>query len=800
MIKNFISNLKRYKVSSLLNILGMSVAFASAYVLFLWGVNELTYNSTLRDADSTFRLQFGKYPTAGPESPFERTAFVTANLAHRFASANEDILEGFGKMERYIGTSPLPIRVPVGEREDTITIQENWGYAAMPKVMGFNIIDGNVDDLEIHNNIILCESFARAHGFWVGDVIYDVYQRRSLTVCAIFEDFPDNCWFTGLQSYIADPPTQKLINDNVNGNYNYFYRLKDKKLKEAFIENCYNSLMQQEGMEISLDSLKKEVPIELCPLSEAAFDTDTNSLGLVIDKNLSYTQLIIVAAILLIAFVNYFNFFMAMLPGRVRRMNVEKVFGAPLWLLRLRLLFESLGIVTIALLLAALIIVFVAPEINYDEIMRRPIYLSENLPTVLKFVILALLMAVVTSIYPIYYLTSVSAAFAVKKSFGNTVAGHRLRYALLSVQFFITLVLIIVTMFIKHQTNYMVNYDMGFDKENVHVVYVNTKHLEFESILKQSLLVEDVAFAYDGYIIRDYRMGWGRHVKGRGEGESISFQVMPVSYSFLRMLGIEIVEGRDFVLEDEYGGGAYIFNEKARDAYNLKVGDVVGAWNGDAPIVGFCKDFNFRPLSMNTVPFAFIVMGTKQPASYCPYIKAAPGVPVEEFYAYVRECFAQLTGKSVEDEAIKRLEFEALSHQIATAYQSEEGFAFVVGIFSLISIALSLMGVFGLVFFETQYRRREIALRKVHGASVNDILLMFVWQYVKIVLASFAVALPVGYIIVSGWLQGFAYPVPIKPWIFIFALVAVAAVTSVIVLVRAYGVANDNPINSLYAE
>lgn len=80
MIKNFISNLKRYKVSSLLNILGMSVAFASAYVLFLWGVNELTYNSTLRDADSTFRLQFGKYPTAGPESPFERNCVCYGQL------------------------------------------------------------------------------------------------------------------------------------------------------------------------------------------------------------------------------------------------------------------------------------------------------------------------------------------------------------------------------------------------------------------------------------------------------------------------------------------------------------------------------------------------------------------------------------------------------------------------------------------------------------------------------------------------------------------------------------------------
>ncbi len=799
MLKNFISNLKRYKVSSLLNILGMSVAFASAYVLFLWGTHELTYNSTLRDADSTYRLQFAKYSIEGPEQLYEKSSFVSAFWAHEFADANEEILEGFGKMNYYVGTSPLPVRVPMGESEDTIIIQENWGYADMPKVMGFNIIAGNVDDLNIHNNIILCESFASAHGFWVGDVIHDVYQRRSLTICAIFEDFPDNCWFAGLQSYIAEPPTQELINDNTNSNYNYFYKLKDKKLKDVFIENCYNSLMRQEGMEISLDSLKKVMPIELCPLSEAAYDKETQALALIIDKDLTYAQLIIVVAILLIAFVNYFNFFMAMLPGRVRRMNVEKVFGAPLWLLRARLLFESLGIVSIALLLAGLIIIFVAPEINYDEIMRSPIYLSENIPSVLKFIILALFMAVVTSIYPICYLTSVSVAFAVKKSFGNTVAGRRLRYFLLSVQFFITLVLIIVTMFIRHQTNYMVNYDMGFDKENVHVVNVSTNHFEFGSFLKQSPLVEDVAFARDGYMILDYRMGWGRHVNGRGQDETITFQVLPVSYSFLKMLGIEIVEGRDFVVEDEYGTGAYIFNEKARDAYNLKVGDVVGAWKGDAPIVGFCKDFNFRPLSKSTVPFALIVMGATSP-SYFPYVKSVPGVDAETLYAHIRECFAKWLGRSVDDESFQGLEIEALSHQIASAYQDEASFSFVVGVFSFISIMLSLMGVFGLMFFETQYRRREIALRRVHGALVNDILRMFVWQYAKIVLASFAVALPVSYIIVSSWLQGFAYPVPITPWIFVIALFVVLVVTSLIVLVRSYSVASDNPINSLYME
>ena len=148
----------------------------------------------------------------------------------------------------------------------------------------------------------------------------------------------------------------------------------------------------------------------------------------------------------------------------------------------------------------------------------------------------------------------------------------------------------------------------------------------------------------------------------------------------------------------------------------------------------------------------------------------------------------------------ENLTIQSFEEQVGREYEKEKELTRLVSVFSLVAILIALMGVFGLVFFETQYRRREIAVRRVHGAKIAQILGMFVGQYARMVFVAFLFAVPVSYLIMQRWLQGYAYHIPLYWWVFALALLIVLAVTSGIVLARSWRAAKENPVEALYKE
>ena len=508
----------------------------------------------------------------------------------------------------------------------------------------------------------------------------------------------------------------------------------------------------------------------------------------------TYTLLSIAILILAIAFINFVNFFMAMVPRRIRRVNTEKVFGCTTRRLRMGFVLEAMGIVALGLLLAIYIIFMVAPELT--GMVSTSVALQDN-PTLLLLIIIAgLMLAVVSSIYPAYYITSVPPAFALKGSFGNTAAGRRMRYVLLTIQFVISIALITCTLFIRLQHSYMMRYDMGFNKENVLAVDLSTAsksrwdfnaRQQLANELKASPMITDVAFAVENFIepVRS------THNRTKENSEHVFFQAYYVSYNFLSFMGVELIEGRDYTPEDEQQDDKqlYIFNETAQKEYDLRVYESL---NG-AAVIGFCKDFKFRPLQYEHSAFAFCVSEATGFIKHC-YVRTTENADIEAVEKHIKECVTKMG-----DDADKII-IEFFDKELARQYEKEKELNRLITIFSLISICISLMGVFGLVFFETQYRRREIAVRRVHGAKIAQILGMFVGQYARMVLVAFLFAVPVSYLIMQRWLQGYAYHIPLYWWVFALALLIVLAVTSTIVLARSWRAAKENPVEALYKE
>ena len=726
-MRDFLKNLRRYSTSSALNIIGLAIAFASAYIILVQVNFDLSYNKCFPDADRVFRVEM--------ESPWgEKGTWWTHfnnNLGYLFGE-NDDNVESFGTMRMY--TSDLTILVPnqvESDKMELMNIRQSWGTRTMPQTMGFTLVQGDFERLKEPNTIVMSERFAQTHNLTIDNTIKDA-MGRTLTIVGLFKDFPRNSDLYGLDIFVG---ADDNLNNQSEWSYTYYYKLISADQKDAFLHNIYTKLYDGQFKDdvaaqdsITIDDFKKEFPFRLTALEDTYFATNmSGAQGQTGNRTTTLTLLAIAALIIVIAFVNFINFFMAMVPRRIRRVNTEKVFGCPTWRLRFGFVGEAMGLVTIALLIAGYLIFMIAPGISASQFVSVGVALQDNWGMVLFMVALGLGLAIISSIYPAYYITSMPPAFVIKGSFGNTQKGRQLRYVLLGFQFVISITLIICSLFIKLQHSYMMRYDMGFNKE--HVLMTNIGYLDaltdshaqrntLAYMLKENPIIQDVAFA-QGDIVSVQRMGWGRGVVGADR--SLQFSVYPVSWNFLRFMGIEVYEGRDFEESDEYvETGTFIFNETAQRECALTTDDRMYGHQGAAKIAGFCRDFHSRPLQYKIEPFAFYVFGPEpwQAAHPHIYLRTVAGTDIKDVQKHVTECAMKLApGINPED-----VQVWFFDQELGQEYEKEQELTTLITIFSVLSIVISLLGVFGLVYFETQYRRREIALRRVHGAQIREIL------------------------------------------------------------------------------
>ena len=805
-MKEFFKNLHRYKVSSVLNILGLSIAFAAAYIILVQVHFDLGYNRSFKDAERIYRLEF--MSVMGNEN--KKMPHVSHYVGEAVGGNNANV-------EGYAWAFPYPqqnifIILPQEEIKEYFQAETRICSSNLPQLFNIPLIDGSYEELEHPNSIVISETFAQTHSLKVGDAVMTGNEKAPnmnvQTIRGIYPDFPVNCEFAG--TVVLQLTDKEIMPGKDEFCYSYYYKVHNVEQNDVMLANGLREIAPKYGE--AYEELRKASETDdfqqwkelgkkymrLTPFSDIYFTNDVEGIiGHEIGNRFTtYTLLSIAILILVIAFINFFNFFMAMVPRRIRRVNTEKVFGCTTRRLRIGFVFEAVGLVVLGLLFAAYIVFMVAPELT--GMLSTSAMLKDNPMTALLIVASGLLLAIVCSIYPAYYITSVPPAFALKGSFGNTAAGRRMRYVLLTIQFVISIALITCTLFIRLQHTYMMRYDMGFNKENVLAVNLGSGRTtksrwdfnarqQFTNELMSCPMIAGVTFASEEFIAQSR----STHNRVTEQGENIFFQAYSVSHNFLRVMGIELIEGRDYLPEDEQQSDKqlYIFNETAQKEYGLKVNDDLKG----ATAIGFCKDFQFRSLQYKSSAFAFCVREHTGYIKHC-YVRTTENADIEAVEKHIKQCVTKMG-----DDADKVI-IEFFDEELGRQYEKEKELNRLITIFSIISICISLMGVFGLVFFETQYRRREIAVRRVHGAKIGQILGMFVGQYARMVLVAFLFAVPVSYLIMQRWLQGYAYHIPLYWWVFALALLIVLAVTSAIVLARSWRAAKENPVEALYKE
>lgn len=805
--RNFLTTLRRYKISSLLNVIGLTLAFTAFYVIMTQVWWELGYNRSLHEADRIYLVENEDWYEPGKWSSWlnrpvpERVIASTAGV-----EVGGCMWGGFGSGTCWTSNEPS-----FGYNK----FSASCGSVSLPflDVFAFRSVEGDVHDLGKPKSVIVSREAAERMRVGVGSLIWvdtdEPQPDGAMEVVAVFEDFPDNS-LLGECEVVKNLGETNLYTTS-EWSFNYFVKFRPGADPDEFARQWtnVNQEMQREAAEKRVaagdaadDDESGIYGVRLSPVSELYFESDSQApcrQGSVVT---TYTLLGIAVLVIVLAFINFVNFFFALVPVRIRTVNTFKVFGAPASSLRFNFVFEAFGLVLIALL-AAWYVSFALQGTEFASYISASLALSQNLEVVGLVAVVAFVMALAASLYPAWYITSFAPALVVKGSFGGTRSGRRLRTLLLGVQFFISIGLIIATSFIRLQHDYMMHYDMGFDKENLLAVRLSERGASSYDALRQKLLsdpqVKDVTGA-TSRLVSVGRMGWGREFKGR----QVAFQSYVVQPDFLRVMGIPITDGRDF-LESDFDKelGTMIFNEAARREFEMQVGDRINGFvSPDEQIVGFCADFNFKPLQYGVSPFCFYLLPKKiQQENYwhlphVVYVRMTPGADIAAVTAHIRRCIAEVDPRTEPGDIVVRV----FDEELGLEYDNERKLTAIVGLFALLAVVIALMGVFGLVLFETQHRRREIAVRQVMGASRGEILAMFNRRYVMLVAVCFVLAVPVSIWAVRHWLAGFAYAVPLYWWVFALALAGVLAVTALTVTVRSWRAVNENPAESVKSE
>jgi len=794
---------KYFKGSSLLNLLGMTVAFAALYILLVQVHYDLGYNRQIKDVERVYIMATPSWFSDGQYQ-------VTLNRP-----LQKEILEQAGMVESwgvaYIGGDDYNT-IFVGDGEEAREYQ--IGFSQITRgaldVFGFNPVVGTFNGMEKDETVAISESAAKLMGVGVGDAIRMGSLKVPKTVVAVYEDMPMNSDLNNIHAFFCNHLETSGVDDFSEWSYHHFVKLNSPSSKEAFeshakkvVEEFWRARMESAPESVRSSVTQNEIDeqinrsmVTLLPFGEMYYNTQIYApAGRSGNKTTTITLLVVAVLIVAVTLINFVNFFFAQVPMRIKGVNTRKILGSSRGELVGKMMVES-GVLVLISLCAAVAVVVLFKSSTYANLISCTLEFGQNIPVICMTIGAALLITLASSIYPALYATSFAPAMALKGCLGTSQKGKAFRYALVCFQFAISIAFVTSAMFVKRQHSFMMNYDMGFNKEYLLTASIGVADSErdaFSDELLKSPHIKDVAWAA-GPLVNSSRMGWGRTFKG----QQINIDSYPVSWNFLRFMGIDVVEGRDFTQADEQSEhGVFIFNKIAKEKYGFTLEDKLNGHSAATEIAGFCEDFQFRPLQYELNPFAFYIFG-KNPwwdLTHL-YVRTVPGAPFKEVESAIKDVILKFNpGANVSEYRVRFFD-EELGRQ----YRKEQQLTTMVTLFTVLAIIISLMGVFGLVMFETQYRRKEIGVRRVHGSSVVDILRMFNMKFAKMLLVAFVIAAPVTLRIIDYWYSTFAHSATISVWVFLVAFLLVAAIVFLVVTVGSFRAATENPVNSLKSE
>lgn len=786
-IRNFIRIFQRFKLAMGLNLLGLAAAFVAFLLLMMQWNYDREFDRHDPNAEYIYRIDMG----GGDRG---KLAVICRPLAEMLMQSSPHIQAGCllnsWEFEPVLTVEQNGVRNTF--KESMMSVSDGF-----TDVFHFDLVEGEVKSLADMKHILIPLSVSQkwfGNESAVGKMVFNE-MGNSLTVCGVYRDFPKN-------STIGNIIYGSMGNENKqewsNWNYNFYIRtdLKDTRAVQELIDSYLN----REDVKNSDERLADGVELFAVALP------DIHSYEPVLYDNTPRTSkqtmmliFSIAIVILLIAGINYTNFSTAISPLRMKNINTQKVLGATSGELRRDLLTESV-IVSLFAYLLGILILWNLEQTTLNQLVKADIHIWNHPFLLLITAGIVIVLGLLAGLYPAYYTTSFEPALVLKGSFGLSPKGRMLRNLLMGFQFIASFALIIGSLFMYLQNRYTHTASLGYDKEALIVSDLSWNSKKSCTVLENQLKthpeIAEVTFTQHPFAMEgDVYMNWGREYKDK----DISFNVLCVSPSFPDVVGLKPKEGRNFREGDQQMKfGAFLINEKMQKEYGIQVGDMIDSMQ----VVGVVPDYIYGSMRRSITPTALMVYGKQMiewnggspenTYAYM-YVKTQKGVNLDDALHIVRGELEKVDPDYPFDVRF----FDDVLNQL---YKNEQRLTTLITLFSLLAVFISVVGVFGLVVFDSESRRKEIGVRKVLGSTTGEILWMFNKNYLRILVVCFIIASPFAWYGVNGWLQNFAYKIPIYWWVFLIAFLLVSVVTLLTVTYQNWHAANENPVNSIKNE
>lgn len=797
--KTFIRSIKRNKVYSLINIFGLAVGIACAVLLYLYIQHELGYNLHYKDVDRIYRVEvvssrkgIDKYhtSTAGPYGPTLKKDYSEVEAMVRIQFMNRELFDYNNKK-----------------------IYEENVYRAGPgyfEVFEHKFIKGNPKTaLKEPNTIVLTRSTAKKVFGRVAEALNKTIKIHPTTyrVTAIVEDVPDNSdlRFHALMSFVN--PKEKYL--RFWGNFNLFTYIKLRKgVNHVQFEKIVQE-MRDKYMASAMTRFQETYRTILFPLTDIHLYSSTRRTR----KNSGILYILIFSTtaifILLIACVNYMNLATARSVKRAKEVGIRKVVGSYRGQLIQQFLFEAFFTVMVALIIGLVLVELTLPFFNALTIKELSLLSILNLQGIGLMLLVVLLVSIVSGSYPAFVLSGFKPALVLKGKFGSHRKGVVLRKGLVVFQFAISITMIISTWMVYQQLRFIHNKDVGYAKDQVVALTLRdskTRKRCFtlcQELMKHSQIVQATPTTLvpntGTWANGTYRLQNPDNTMRRAEVDNAT-----VGANYLQTMGIQLIAGRNFTEKTEKKDEALV-NETMVKMMGWKIGgsgkdNPIGKLvetgfdkNGKATlrykVIGVVKDFHLRSLHNAIEP---LVLRKLYQSGWSILVR----VNLKELpqtMAYMKKTW---------EKTDKIFPFRPmfLDQNFARQYRNDERRGTIFYSFSILTIFIACLGLFGLVSFTVQQRTKEIGIRKVLGASEQNILRLISRDFVFLVLIANLIAFPAAFFVVDSWLQSFAYRTSMSVVAYFLAGGVALLIAIFTISLQALRATKVNPVNVLKYE
>ena len=788
MIKNYLKitlrNALRYKGFTLLNLLGLVVGIASSILILLWVDDEINVDKFHVNGDRIFQLFRNMHQGDGMISTTSSIPKPAADLMEAEYPEVDQIALLSWSMEAVIAKEDN-----MSKTRGRVTNQEFLDMFSFPFLVGD--IESALND---PSSIVISRTLAeRYYGTdWKEKVlatqlrIDDLYD---LTVSGVFEDPGENSslqfeWLASVEGFI---PYNLWVNNWGNGSFSVYFTVDNAEEAKVVGDRIRNVIIDN----TKDNDLAGHETLIVHKFQDYYLHSNFDN-GVISGGRIDYVKIMTIVAILIliVACVNFMNLATARSGRRSKEIGLRKVMGAHRNSISIQFFLEALFFSFISVILSVVVVLVLLPYFNV--LVDKSLFLDFTSINTWYFLVgVGLIVGILSGSYPAILLPTFNIIMSLKGTIKQSGTSTFLRKGLVVFQFGISTLLIIGTAVIYKQLDYVLNKDLGLNKENLVIVRMDGDlGRRLDTYRNELLQIPEVmsVTAASGNPIDYGRSTSSASWEGKNDQEH-EINILMVDQEFVDVMGMELLAGRGF--QNDFADSTnFIINEVAAGimGFDDPINKDLSFWGVQGKIIGVIKNFHMSNLYDPIAPLIIANFNTRFPVALV-RIKGNPNnalLAIEDITKKMNPIFD--------------FEYEFMDEAYADSYSNEQTVSVLINIFSAISILISCLGLLGLSSYSAEQRAMEIGVRKVHGASVSQILVLLTKDYSRLMLMAFVLAIPFGYYFMQQWLNDFEFRTTLDPMVFIIAGVLTFIIGVVTVSAKSYQAATVNPTNSLKDE